>query len=271
MSRHRDEHLELCAARALGVLDGAEQIELDAHLAEGCAQCEAELRALAGGAMVLAMSPPQHQAPAAVRARVLAAIDSGGASGRQQDPAVVALPRRPWLAGPAGALLAAAALIAVALAGVSAWRRTEALTRELAAARAHTETLQRALDEERRWASVLTAPGAHTVLLAPTPAGTRTLAAELHYDPASDRALLFAQGFAPPDAHAYELWAITATGPTSLGVVHAGADGHAVVRLERIARDGAVAAFAVSLEASGGSPDPHKPSGPVVLLGKIAG
>jgi len=271
MSRHREEHLELCAARALGVLDEAGRIELDAHLAEGCTQCEAELRALAGGAMVLAMSPPQHRAPDAVRARVLAAIDAGGASGRQQDPAVIALPRRPWLTGPAGALLAAAALIAVALAGVSAWRRTESLTRELAAARARTDTLQRALDDERRWASVLTAPGARTVLLAPTPAGARTLAAELHYDPSSDRALLFAQGFAPPDAHAYELWAITATGPTSLGVVHAGPDGHAVVRLERIAREGAVAAFAVSLEASGGSPDPHKPSGPVVLLGKIAG
>jgi anti-sigma-K factor RskA len=118
---------------------------------------------------------------------------------------------------------------------------------------------------------VLTAPGGHTVTLAPTPDGARTLTAELHYDPASDRALLFAQGFAPPGAHDYELWAITAAGPTSLGVVHAGPDGRAVVRLDRIARDGAVAAFAVSLEASGGSPDPHKPSGPVVMLGKLAG
>jgi anti-sigma-K factor RskA len=53
--------------------------------------------------------------------------------------------------------------------------------------------------------------------------------------------------------------------------VHADADGRAVVRLEHIARDGAVAAFAVSLEATGGSPDHHKPAGPVVMLGKLAG
>lgn len=271
MSRHREEHLDLCAARALGVLDEAGQAELDAHLAEGCALCERELRELAGGAMVLAMSPPQHQAPAAVRARVLAAIDSGGASGRQLDSSVVALPRRRWHEGPAGVLLAAAALIAVALAGVSAWRRTESLAHQLADARARTETLQRELDEERRWAAVLTAPGARTVTLAPTSASAGTLAAELRYDPDSGRALLFAKGFTPPDAHAYELWAITAAGPTSLGVVRAGADGRAVVRLERVARDGAVAAFAVSLEAPGGSPDPHKPSGPVVMLGKLAG
>ena len=271
MSRHREDHLDLCAARALGVLDEAGQAELDAHLAEGCAQCEAELRSLAGGAMVLAMSPPQHRAPAAVRERVFAAIDSGAAAGRQQDPAVRALPSRPWLSGPAGALLAAAALIAVALAGVSAWRRTESLTRDLEAARAQTDSLRRSLDEERKWASVLTAPTARTVTLAPTSAGATALAAELHYDPASGRALLFAQGFAPPEAHAYELWAITASGPTSLGVVHAGADGRVVVRLERVARDGAVAAFAVSLESPAGSSDPHKPSGPVVMLGKLPG
>ena len=271
MSRHRDDHLDLCAAHVLGVLDEAGRTELEAHLAEGCPECEAELRSLSGGALVLAMSAPQHRAPAAVRARVLAEIDSGGASGRQLETNVVPLPRRAWVAGPAGALLAAAALIAVALAGVTAWRRTEELTRRLAVARAQADSLQRVLDEEHRWASVLTAPGARTVTLAPTTAGATALAAEVHYDPATGRALLFAQGFTAPSASDYELWAITAAGPTSLGVVHAGPDGRAVVRLERIARDGAVAAFAVSREATGGSPDPHKPSGPVVMLGKIAG
>jgi len=271
MSRHRDDHLEMCAAHVLGVLDDAGRAEFEAHLAEGCPECEAELRSLSGGALVLAMSAPQHRAPAAVRARVLAAIDSGGASGRQLDASVIALPRRPWVASPAGALLAAAAVIAVALAGITAWRRTEELTRELTAARAHTDSLQRVLDEEQRWASVMTAPDSRTVTLAPTGPGAPALAAEVHYDPATGRALLFAQGFTAPNARDYELWAITAAGPTSLGVVHAGPDGRAVVRLERIARDGAVAAFAVSLEATGGSPDPHKPSGPVVMLGKLAG
>jgi anti-sigma-K factor RskA len=271
MSRHREDHLDLCVARVLGQLDDAGQRELDAHLAEGCSACESELRALTAGAMVLAMSAPQQRAPAAVRAHVMAAIESGGASGRQADPRVLPLPGRPWFARSPAALLAAAALIAVALASVTAWRRTEELTRELAAARAAADTLQRTLDDERGWAAVLTAPGTRTVTLAPTPQGARTLAAELHYDPVSGRALLFATGFAAPSARDYELWAITAAGPTSLGLVHADASGHAVVRLERVARDGAVAAFAVSLEATGGSPDPHKPAGPVVMLGKLAG
>jgi len=273
MSRHRDEHLDLCAAHMLGTLSEAERRELESHLATRCEPCEAELRALTAGAAVLAMSVPQHRAPAGARARVLAAIEPGGTSSTQESGSnVIPLPRRAWRGGTIGTLLAAAAAVIVAaVVGVTTWRRADELSRELVAARERATELQRNLDEERAWASVLTAPSSRTVTLAPTPEGAATLSAELHYDPTSDRAVLVAQGFAAPSARDYELWAITAAGPTSLGVVHADAKGRALVRLDRIARDGAVAAFAVSLEASGGSPDHHKPAGPVVMLGKLAG
>src|SRR5262249_16099161 len=122
MSRHRDEHLDLCAASVLGALAEAERRELEAHLAEGCEPCEAELRALAGGATVLALSVPQHRAPAGVRARVLAKIESGG-----PREAVVPLPRPPRAAEPWRMLLAAAALTVAAGVGVVQWRRAEQL------------------------------------------------------------------------------------------------------------------------------------------------
>src|SRR5262245_22317055 len=100
MSRHRDEHLDLCAAHVLGTLSEAERRELEAHLAEGCEPCAAELRALSAGAAVLAMSVPQHRAPAAVRARVLAAIEGGGTSTAQAGGAsVIPLPPRAWRGG----------------------------------------------------------------------------------------------------------------------------------------------------------------------------
>ena len=101
MSRHRDEHLDLCAAQVLGDLAGAERAELEAHLTDGCATCEAELRALAGGATVLALSVPQHRAPARARASVLAAFEreaGRGPAGHEARPApradIVSLPRR---------------------------------------------------------------------------------------------------------------------------------------------------------------------------------
>jgi hypothetical protein len=140
------------------------------------------------------------------------------------------------------------------------------------AARARTDSLQRALDDERRWAVGADRPGSARGDAGATPDGARNARGGAALRPASDRALLFAEGFAPPGSHDYELWAITGEGPTSLGVVHAG-PGRAAPSCawSAFARDGAVAAFAVSLEATGGSPDKHKPSGPVVMLGKLAG
>jgi hypothetical protein len=85
----------MCAAHVLGVLDEAGGPSSSRTSPRAARSARRSLRSLSGGALVLAMSPPQHRAPAAVRARVLAAIDSGGASGRQLDASVIALPRTP--------------------------------------------------------------------------------------------------------------------------------------------------------------------------------
>jgi anti-sigma-K factor RskA len=276
VSPHRDEHLDLCAAQVLGVLDDAGRVELEAHLASGCEVCAAELRGLSGGATVLALSVPQHRAPARVRQRVLEAVRAkGGADAAPlTEPAPTAAPqlvplhRRERPAFAAWAWAAAAVLLAVA--GVYAWRRGDALVAELEQARAHNRALQQNLEDERRWAAMLEAPETRVVKLAPTPEGDATLAAQVLYDPVSRRAIVAGQRFAAPQGREYELWAITASGPTSLGVVRADASGRALARLEHVGGAEAIAAFAFSLEATGGSPDHHKPSGPIVMVGKLA-
>ena len=280
MSRHRDEHLDLCAAQVLGIVDDTGRRELEAHLAGGCDVCAAELRALSGGVIVLALSAPPQRAPAAVRARVLAAVNAeprpeapSSASTSEPSPPVakrvVQLPRRERPAFAAWAWAAAAVLMAIA--GVVAWRRGDALVAQLELARANQTALQQKLDEERRWAGMLAAPATHVVKLAATSAGDPGLVAQVLYDPGSRRVIVVAQQFSAPAGHDYELWAITASGPTSLGVLHADATGLAVAKLENVGGSQAIAAFAFSLEAAGGSPDHHKPSGPVVMVGKLAG
>ncbi|HKQ58188.1 MAG TPA: anti-sigma factor, partial [Candidatus Eisenbacteria bacterium] len=67
----------------------------------------------------------------------------------------------------------------------------------------------------------------------------------------------------------YELWAILPDGPKSLGVVRADATGRAEVRVPDAGDPAALAAFALSLEREGGSGDPRKPAGPVVMVGAI--
>ncbi len=277
MSRHRDEHLDLCTSHVLGVLDDASRAELEAHLATGCEVCQAELRALSGGAIVLALSVAQHRAPAGVRERVLAAVQAEAAAAPRDSSAspadgseagrVITLPDRPRRSVAAWGWAAAAVVLAVS--GMFAWQRGEDTARQLAQSRAQSAELQKTLEEERRWAALLESPGTRVVRLAVTPDGDSTLAAQVLFDPASRRAIVVAQRFTLPADRDYELWAITAGGPTSLGVVRADANGRAVVRLENVGGVEAVAAFALSLEASGGSPDHHKPSGPVVMLGRI--
>ena len=44
-----------------------------------------------------------------------------------------------------------------------------------------------------------------------------------------------------------------------------------MMRLENLGEPKLLAAFAISLEPAGGSPNPNAPSGPVVMLGKLEG
>lgn len=285
MSRHRDEHLDLCAALALGVLDEAGRAEIEAHLATGCEVCHAELRALSGGAAVLAMSVPPLAAPAALRDRVLAAAMSQPADPAEAPAAPVVTPEPPAVPAPPAPVVLrperpragsralvwsfAAAAVLLAVAGAFAWQRAQQLDRELATARAHALELERTLEEERAWAGLAGLPGTRIVRLASTPDGDSTLVAQVIYHSGVRRAMVVAERFAPPADRAYELWAITASGATSLGVVHPDREGRVVARLDQVGDGEAIAAFAFSLEASGGSPDKHKPNGPVVMVGTI--
>lgn len=274
MNAHRDEHLDLCAALATGSIEEADRLELERHLAQGCAECERALREFSEATVALAATVPPAMPRPELRARVLEQAraerpGAGPATVRDVAPAsgtVLRLPERrgtPWLSW---SLAAAAAVLAVAT--FSTWRTSETLRTQLSAARNHINRVERELAEERAWAAVATSPGARVAELAPTPAGLTVPRVRATYDPASRRAIISFQGVTPPAGSDYELWAILPDGPKSLGVVRPDANGNAEMR---VADAGAPDAFAVSLENQGGSPDPRKPAGPVVLVGVIKG
>ena len=292
MSRHRDEHLALCAAHVVGALDDAGRVELEEHLASGCEVCLAELRALSGGLTVFALSLPHHPAPAGARARVMAAVRAEAAKAKvgdeardsstspaergtaepavaREEPRITPLPTRPRPSFATWSWAAAAVVLAVA--GVFAWRHTEDLSAELEGVRARNDAIRDTLENVRRLTKILEAPGARLVRLAATAAGDTALTAHVHFDPGTRQAILFAQAFTPGAGRDYELWAITPTGPASLGVVRADAGGRALMLLEDVGDPATLAGFAVSLEPAGGSPDHRKPSGPVVMFGPIGG
>jgi len=274
VSQHREEHLDLCAGYALGSLDDADRRTLEAHLREGCPICAAELTRFESGAALWAGSAPPMRAPSALRKRVLDAVRAEaaatparrGADARAIRPAPPVDRRGSWMTW---GLAAAACLGAVF--GALEWRNATLRGRELAAAREELARLNAQLEDERRWAAVLTAPRAVTVQLAATPDGAPNLGARATYDPETRRALVVFSNFAAPTGNDYQLWAILKSGPSSLGLIRADSTGHAVVRLADAGDPASLAAFAVSLEKEGGAPTTTAPAGPVVMVGKLGG
>jgi hypothetical protein len=277
MNEHRESYLELCAGYLLGVLDEPERSALEAHLAEGCPECEAELRSLGAGALALAHAAPAWHAPATLRGRVMDAVRAEPSpalrmprdAGRGAVTELRPTRRRTMERFLVGALAAAAVLIAIA--GIVEWREKVRLERALVATRGQISDLQARLEDEQSWSDLVAGRGAVAVDLAPTSRGAAPLSARVSYDPARRRAVIVCANAAAPSGKDYQLWAITKSGPSSLGLIRGDRSGHAVVRLPHVADPATLNAFAISLEQTGGSPNPNAPAGAVVMVGKLPG
>ena len=283
MTAHRDEHLDLCAARALGSIDEADRLELERHLADGCPECERALAEFGAGVERLAASAPPAMPGPGVKAAVLEQVRAEAARrdhphadraaapspSLHPKPAPVPLPRRPPVALTWG-FAAAAALLAVST--IATWRTAEQLRDELRGARERVARAEIELAAEREWASIATRPGARAVDMVPLTGGGTLPQVRVTYDPGSRRAIVAFESLAAPAGSDFELWAVLdPEGPRSLGVVRPDARGRAVVRVPDAGDPAALTAFALSLERAGGSTDPRKPGGPVVLVGSVKG
>jgi len=163
-SNHSPEIAELLPLHALEALDGEDLRLLEAHLATGCTECQAQLALLQGDVEALAASLPPVTPSETTRARLLRDLPSAEAPSRP-SPAIAGPGRlgsepgrRGWL-GNVATLAAAAILVLVCGWGWLAARReadtlragrgdlsrrVTALGGDLAATRAKSEELARA-------------------------------------------------------------------------------------------------------------------------------
>ena len=271
MSPRHEELADLCAGYVLGSLNAEERRSLENHLEEGCSRCEAELNRLGAGASLLAESVPSLKAPKALRDRVLNAVRAEpipeGAARRTPPPLPLRAPARRRVSIATWAWAAAATVIAVV--GALQWRAAVRLERMVADTRGELAQLRQQLEDEKRWAALPDAPRALMVRLEPTPDGSPELSGRVMFDPATRRAVVAFSNLSTPEGKDYQLWAISKSGPSSLGLVRADSNGRAVIRLPDVGDPSTLAAFAVSLEQKGGAPTPSAPAGPVVMVGKI--
>ncbi len=280
MSEHREEHLDLCAGYALGCLSEEDRLRLEEHLARGCPACEGALGDFSQATVLLAASAGAARPSPELRGRVLAVVSGDAAgvasraearAGAEEKPArgrVIRMqPRQTsWVTW--GWAAAAAAL---AVTSALSWNAANRLSEELAVQNRQLADVRQQLDEERRWAAVLSAPQARVAELQLTPAGARALRARATYDPSTKSAVIVFENFAAPEGKDYQLWALRGAGVASLGVVKADASGRALLKLENVGDPDTLGGFAVSLEPAGGSPYPNRPTGPVVMAGKFGG
>jgi anti-sigma-K factor RskA len=247
---------------AIGALSGPERAAMEAHV-RGCAACAAELGRYAPVAGALAQIVPQHDPPAALRARVLAS-----AGGR-----VVAMPARrpvatwaPWLA--------AAAMLVVTI-GVGGYAsslraRVRTLEAELRDALLRVEDGERRVNVALRAAadsqttlSILMAPDVRRIDLAGQKVAPAA-SARTFWSP-SRGVVLSAANLPPlPVGRTYQLWFVTAQKKVSVGLLKPDANGGVTTILTNATNLPSPTAVAVTIEPDGGV---QQPTGDMYLVG----
>lgn len=263
-SPHSSRFEELLPAYALSALDAAELREMEDHLA-GCEECRGQLRLWNLDLESLAASVAPVTPSETTRARILRL--AGGAA-----PALVpASPRRL----PGWALLAAAALLAVAVWGVAGQLRLHGALERLTAERdrlaSRVESLTRdvtqARDEAQRASQALQVVadrGVRTITLAGLEAAPRA-AGHTYVSPQRRDALFFAHDLpALPSGKTYELWYIAGGKAVAAGTFSVDPQGMGNIKVENVPDVASIQAWAVTIEPSGGVP---QPTGAMVLKG----
>ncbi|PWT83439.1 MAG: hypothetical protein C5B57_06825 [Blastocatellia bacterium] len=264
------------AAYALGGLTTEERSEFEVHLSV-CAECAAEVRSYAPVLTALAESAPQSDPPAALRNRVLAAVEGSSelarTSGRASRVAVVEKPgsRRAW----APWLLAAASLIAAVTVGAYSGRirgqlaaleqQVRHVTERADASDRRVADLQAKLSQDRAVVVVLNASDLVRVDLAGQPVAPRATA---HAFWSRSRGLVFTASSLPPlpAGRTYQLWVVTAQAPVGAGLLKPEVDGAAHAVFMTPADLAKPVAIALTIEPEGGVP---APTGDKYLVGLV--
>ncbi len=235
----QDTHVtDLIPAYAVGSLEPDEVDAVERHLAT-CEQCRAEARQFARVGDELLLAAPQHDAPPALRDRILAQVRSIRA-----DRAASDTPTPPQTPQPAP-------------------RSLNPLVRAFRAAFRPDEYEDEASDELRL---LLLDPESDVFAVSGTP-NAPAASARLIANPHFDRAVLVANGLAAPGpGRAYQVWFLRDGKPIPNVTFAVDRQGRGVSIVRVAGSFGSYDTVAVTPEPSGGSPSP---TGPIVLAGAL--
>lgn len=231
---------DLAAAYALHALDDLEQARFEHHVAT-CPDCAEEVAQMAETAATLAATMAEEP-PAAMRSRVLAAIESMPQEGAAPAPAIEEVPAARRAVSPAWSWIAVAAVLAVAVLSWTVLRSTDPVDAVLAA------------PDAVRTAAVATDDGAG-----------RFASATVVHSTDLGQAVLIVDGLAAVgDDRTYEAWVIDATSVSPAGLFVPDEDGVARIEIEGVVSPGVT--VAVTEEVAGGV---DAPQGAVLFAAEV--
>jgi len=254
-SHIREEDLELLA---LGALSQEEAAAAMAHVA-GCNECARALAEARGRAALLAFGVEQLVPPAAAKQRLMARIaterDGERSGAKSEAPKAASSPWWNWVLVPASLALAVVCLLL-------SWQNHK-LVAELDKARAAATGWRQESDRTAELVHTLTAPDTISVKLALAGDAKQGLAV-VKYNQRSGTILYTALDLPTlPAGKVYQMWLVPANGkPIDAGVFDPAQRGR--VWAAQVPANTEPKAFAVTVEPTGGLP---QPSGPKVLVG----
>jgi anti-sigma-K factor RskA len=244
---------------ALGVTEGEERREVEAHIA-ACPACAQRLAEAKGRVAMLALAAPPVAPAANAKQRLMSRVHADAQKATTPDVGAATLAERKFSRWWTAILVPAFAVLAMGT--FVLWRQNEQLDRQLDQLRQTASQEQARLAESTRLADLLSSKDTVTVALTQQP-GMPKGTALVMYNMGMHTLMYDGELDAAPAGKSYQLWIVPTQGnPISAGVFQA-MPGQANHWLMDIPQGVVPKAFAVTIEPAGGMP---QPTGPKVLV-----
>jgi anti-sigma-K factor RskA len=238
---------------ALGVLEGEERAEIEAHLARVCPQCTPGMEKARWVVAQLAQMAPDAQPPQSLKKKILDAAKASGsvAEFAKPKPSRAIFPTWAWAAA---ALLALITGYSIRQMGNQNAQLAD-LRRQMKLATMQSKALQDQLDLGRMITSVMMSPESKPLKLMPVDKNMPMVHAYLHQH--MGVAITADQMPSMPAARTLQLWFVPKTGkPMSVAIFRPNAEGQISIIAPVNMPVAEIAALAVTEEPAGGSPQP---------------